>query len=192
MFLATSEMAVAISVCSVLDRPLSAASSRPFWRAVTMSVSWSIGTWVSPGIASTPSDHHTGERQALLEIEGGVHAIEGQPELDHGEGDVGLDPNHHRPRAPELRRLGDPADRAAPERVDDVERGHVDDHGAAPETSDALGELVSKLDERAVRQRLLQRGDEDVPLLHDRDRHASLSTTPARSGRPRPRARCGS
>src|SRR3990172_3794373 len=157
MFLATSEMAVAISVCSVLDRPLSAASSRPFWRAVTMSVSWSIGTWVSPDIASTPPH-----------------------------------PPPPRPRAPELRRVGDPADRAARERVDDVECGHVDDHGAAPETSDALGELVSKLDERAVRQRLLQRGDEDVPLLHDRDRHASLSTTPARSGRPRPRARCGS
>src|SRR5690242_17501009 len=102
MLRATSEMAVATSVWSVIPRPRAAASSRPFCRAVTMSASPSIGTRSSPGIDGPPV-RRLEQGEPLLEVEGGRHAVEREPELDHREGDLGLDPDHHRARAAELR-----------------------------------------------------------------------------------------
>src|SRR3990172_9037813 len=175
MLRATSEIAVATSVCSVTESPLAAASSRPFWRAVTMSPSCSIGTLVSPGIAPAPRGASIHEREALLEIQGRRHALERQPQLHHGEGDVGLDPHHHRTRAPQPGRLRDAADGAGGERIEDVEGRHVDDHRAGPDAPHPLGQLVPELDESPVVQRLLHGGDEDVALLHDGNGHRTTS-----------------
>src|SRR5512143_352731 len=116
MFRATSEMAVAMSVCSVFERPLAAASSRPFWRAVTMSPSCSMGTSVSPkpspAIARAPLELLVHERHAQLEVERGRYALQRQAELDHREGHVGLDPDHDRLRAAQPRSVGDAPDGA--------------------------------------------------------------------------------
>src|SRR5260221_74760 len=38
------------------------------------------------------------EGEAFFEVERGGDPLEGQPELDHGEGDLGLDPDDHRLR----------------------------------------------------------------------------------------------
>src|SRR5512144_875730 len=102
MLRAGSEIAVATSVCSVRDSPRAAASSRPFWRAVTMSASPSIGTWVSTPIAAPPRRLAAREREPLLEVERRRDAVEREAELHHRERDLGLDPHHHRPRAAQL------------------------------------------------------------------------------------------
>src|SRR6266702_1035803 len=121
MLRATSEMAVATSVCSVIERPLAAASSRPFWRAVTMSPSCSMATLVSPAMAPVPRGAFIHQQETLLQVERRRDPVELQPELHHGEGDLGLDPHHHGTGAPKLGRVGDAADGAGRERVEDVE-----------------------------------------------------------------------
>src|SRR3990172_4124052 len=181
MFLATSEIAVAMRVCSVVDSPLAAASSRPFWRAVTMSPSCSMGTDVSWAMAAAPWQPLTHEGEALLEVERGRHALQRQAELDHGEGDVGLDAHHDRLRAAQPRRVGDAPDGAGGERVQDVERRHVDDDCPGPGASYRLRQVVPQLDERVVAERRLHGGDEDLALPQDRDGHVRLHHAPARA-----------
>ena len=115
------------------------------------------------------------EQETLLQVERRRDPVELQPELHHGEGDVGLDPHHHRAGAPQLGRVGDAADGAGREGIEDVEGRHVDDHRAGPEAPHPVGQLVPELDERAIGQRLLHGGDEDVALLHDGHGHCSAS-----------------
>src|ERR671914_2248711 len=117
MLRATSEMAVAMSVRSVLENPAAAASRRPSWRAVTMSSSVMIGTRISFVTVAGLLDELVQEGQSLLEIERGVHALEVEPELDHRESDLGLDADHDRLRAAQVGRVGDAAQRAGSERV---------------------------------------------------------------------------
>src|SRR5215217_2492553 len=84
MLRATSEIAVASSVWSVLVRSTFAASSRARWRAVTTSLSDSIV------IRSSGSGATVGrpllrleQREPLLEVERGLHVLEVHPELRH-------------------------------------------------------------------------------------------------------------
>src|SRR3954452_24198764 len=97
MLRATSEIAVASSVWSVLESSRSAASSRARWRAVTTSASDSIAIRLSASAGTV-----TGllpvleQREALLEVECREHVLEAHAELDHREGDLGLDPHDHR------------------------------------------------------------------------------------------------
>src|SRR3954453_8455162 len=97
MLRATSEIAVASSVWSVLESSTCAASSRARWRAVTTAASDSIGIRLSAS-ATTVGGLLLGleQREALLEIEGRLHVLEAHPELDHREGDLGLDAHDDR------------------------------------------------------------------------------------------------
>src|SRR3954451_18807813 len=131
MLRATSEIAVASSVWSVLESSRSAASSRARWRAVTTSASDSIAIRLSAS-AATVGQLPPGlqQREALLEIERGLHVLEAHPELDHRERDLRLDADDHRLGPAQARHLRDPAQRARDERVHHVERRDVDDDPA--------------------------------------------------------------
>src|SRR5439155_16133597 len=147
MLRAISEIAAAITVWSPLEKPASAARSRPRCRAVTTSVSAVIGIRRSSATvdASRPAlDAElrllVEEQQAFLEIQRGGHALEREAELDHGEGDLGLNPDDHRLRAAQPRHVRDVPQRAHRKRVHHVERRDVDDHAPGPEAPDARSE----------------------------------------------------
>src|ERR1700704_3546016 len=110
MFRASSEIAVAMSAESVEPNPSAFASSRPFWRATTMSISELIRTCIScvidsafdvtaSGRSALPGDSEIEELEPFLEVQRGGHAFERQAELCHGEHDVWLDADDHRLRA---------------------------------------------------------------------------------------------
>src|SRR4030095_1107890 len=89
MLRASSEMAVATTARSVVANPQCDASSRPFWRAATMSASQSMGTRTS----SAMSAHLLAGalplavkvRKAFFQVQRGRDALEREPELDHPE-----------------------------------------------------------------------------------------------------------
>src|SRR5438132_12592580 len=92
MLRAISEMAAAMTVWSPLENPASAASSRPFCRALTTSTSDVIGT-SSSSATGYPAPHALEPLLALpiqigeplLEVERCGHALECQAELHHRE-----------------------------------------------------------------------------------------------------------
>src|SRR3954471_8585344 len=123
MLRAISEIAVASSVWSVLGMSSPLASERARWRAVTTSAS----DWIA--IRSTSSSAKVTrlqEREPLLEVERGLHVLEAHPELDHGEGHLGLDADDHGLGAAQPGHHRDPAQRARDERVHHVQRRDVD------------------------------------------------------------------
>src|ERR671919_380433 len=188
MFRATSEIAVAISVCSVLENPPAAASSRPFCRAVTISASPVMGTRTSAATPPVSSVAVTQEVEPFLEVQRGRHALQRQAELDHGERHLRLDAHHDRLGAPQLRGIGDATDRARREGIEDVEGRHVDDDAARAEEADPHGDLVTELHEILIRQRGLDGRDQDIALLEDRYRHP-LSSARQAGGRHPPASR---
>src|SRR6185437_9144925 len=108
MLRATSDMAVTISVRSMLEKPSSADSSRPFSRASTTSASELTWTRTSSVTVGGLLELRVEERESLLEVQGGVYVFEAHPELDHREGHLGLNPNYHRLCAAQPRHVGDP------------------------------------------------------------------------------------
>jgi hypothetical protein len=76
MLRAISEIASAIIVWSVLENPVIAASSRPRWRAVTMSPSRSIGTLISSDTVTTPLRDSADLHEPFLQVEGRCDALE--------------------------------------------------------------------------------------------------------------------
>src|SRR3954447_8107970 len=131
MLRATSEIAVASRVWSVLVRSSPAASSRARWRAVTTSLSDSIAIR-SSGSGGTVARPLLGlqQRETLLEVQRRLDVLEVHAELHHREGDLGLDADDHRLSPPQAGHHRDPAQRAGHEGVHDVERGDVDDDAA--------------------------------------------------------------
>src|SRR5688500_7341241 len=116
MLRAISEMAVATTASSPLVSPICPASARLSRRAATMSWSWTIGIRISAATGpALPALCELG--QAILEVERGGHLVEGQAELDHREGDVGLDADDHRVGAAQGGDLGDAEQGARRERV---------------------------------------------------------------------------
>jgi hypothetical protein len=107
--------------------------------------------------------------QALLEVQRGEHRAGVHPELHHGEGDVGLDADDHRHRPPQPGHLRDVAQRPGPERVQDVERGHVDDHAAGPVGPDPVDQVLLEAHQLRVVQRGVHRGDQVRTLPQDRE-----------------------
>src|SRR4051812_25541663 len=94
MLRATSEIAVASSVWSVLVSSRLPAICRARWRAVTTSASDSIGMidWRSSAtVAALPGPLQ--QREPLLEVERGRHVLEAHAELHHRERHLGLDPD---------------------------------------------------------------------------------------------------
>src|SRR5262245_21682391 len=127
MLRASSEMAVATTARSVVENPQCDASSRPFWRAATMSASQSIGTRTS----STMSAHLVARSlalavkvgEALFQVQRGRDTLEREPELDHRERHLRLNPYDDGLSPAEPDHVGDVAEGARRERVDDVEGG---------------------------------------------------------------------
>src|SRR6267143_1356798 len=174
MLRAISEMAAAITVWSPLENPASAAKSRPRCRAVTTSTSAATGiSRSSPTVDASRSALDTElrlvveEQQAFLEIQRGGHALEREAELDHGERNLGLNPDDHGFRAAQPRHVGDIPERTYGERIHHVERRDVDDHAPGAEAPDALDQRLSQLGEIGVRARRLDGGDQVMALLQD-------------------------
>src|ERR1700755_902170 len=119
MLRATSEIAVASSVWSVLGISSPTANARARWRAVTTSASDSIE--IRSGASANVAGLLAGlqQRQALLEVERRLHVLEAHPQLDHGERHLGLDADDHGRRAAQAGHLRDAAQRARDERVHD-------------------------------------------------------------------------
>src|SRR5215213_5016739 len=132
MFRATSEIAVASSVWSVELSSRSAASSRARWRAVTTSASDSIAMRSSASTVERLLQLGLQQGQTLLEVERGLDVLELHPELDHREGDFGLDADDHRLGSAQAGHVRDPAQGAGDERGQDVERRDVDDDPPRP------------------------------------------------------------
>src|SRR5438445_245463 len=126
MLRAISEMAVATTVRSLPENPASAASSRPRWRAVRMSCSEPIGKRFSSSIGD-PEASRVQDRQAFLQVQSRVDAVEPKAELHHREGDLRTQTHYHRVGPAELAHVGDVQKRSDRERVDDVGGGHIDD-----------------------------------------------------------------
>src|SRR5262245_38174746 len=103
MLRATSEIAVASSVWSVLVSSSFEAIARASCRAVTTSASDSIGitdSWSSATVAGLlPGPRQ--QREPLLEVERGEHVLEAHAQLHHRERDLRLDPDDHRLRTPQ-------------------------------------------------------------------------------------------
>src|SRR2546425_9659487 len=147
MLRAISEMAAAMTVCSPLEKPATAANARPCCRASTTSTSAAIGRRSSSPTAARllgfgfegaffgPASQ---EGQTFLEVEHRRNAFERQTELDHREGNVGLDADDHRFGAAQPRHVRDVAQRADGEGIHDIEGRHVDDHTAGAIFPDAL------------------------------------------------------
>src|SRR5919205_4527645 len=102
MLRAISEIAVASSVWSVLGISSPTASARARWRAVTTSASDSMairsacsGANVAGLLAGLQ------QREALLEVQRGLHVLEAHPELHHGERHLRLDPDDDGLRPPQ-------------------------------------------------------------------------------------------
>src|SRR5436309_3412983 len=190
MLRAISEMANATIVCSVLEKPMSAASSRPFCRAVTMSASPWMGTCSSPGTIVIRGACAVQQRHAFFEIERGFHALQPKPELDHGEGDLGLNADDNGRGASQPGRVRNAPQRARREGIEHVEGRDIDDDTPAAKATDLLGERIPQLNQFAVGQRRLDRRDEDVALLEDGYRHRVTSSQSVKSRR-RWRARPG-
>src|SRR3954470_21530055 len=169
MLRATSEIAVASSVWSVEESSSSLASSRARWRAVTTSASDSIGIRLSASTGERLLELRLEQRQPLLEVQGRLDVLELHPELDHREGHLGLDADDHRLGPAQARHVGDPAQGARDERVHDVERRDVDDDPARAMARDLAHDVLAQLEDVGVRQRGLDRGDQDLALLEDGD-----------------------
>ena len=94
-----------------------------------------------------------------------------RPSWTIAKADVGLDADDHGLSAAQPHHLGDRPQRPRRERVEHVEHGDVDDHALRAEPPDAIRELVAQLEQVGVGQRRLDRGDQAVTLLENRDGH---------------------
>src|SRR5438034_11596418 len=136
MFRASSEIAVATTARSVEGKPHWDAKPRPFWRAETMSASESIATRTSsamsanlmPGALPLPIE----VCETLFEVQRRRDPLEREPELEHREGDLRVDPdNDSLGRVPSNHVRNDTQEQRQ-ERVDMVERRTVHDAAARP------------------------------------------------------------
>src|SRR5437667_2952250 len=154
MLRAISEMAAAITVCSPLVNPATAAKARPCCLASTTSTSAPIDSRSSSptgarllgfGVERPFFGAAIEEGETYFEVQHGRDAFQRQAELHHREGDVGLNAHDDRLGAAQAGHVRDIAQRAHGERIHDVERGDVDDHAAAPRPSDLGDQRFTKM-----------------------------------------------
>src|SRR5215208_6412062 len=176
MLRATSEIAVASSVWSVLVSSRPTASSRARWRAVTTSASDSIAMRSSAASGGTVARSLLALEQgeALLQVQRRLDVLEVHAQLDHGEGDLGLDADDHGLGAAQAGHHRDAAQRSRDERVHYVERRDVDDDPARAVAGDLAHHVVAQLQDIGVRERRLDRRDQERALLEDGYGHAPL------------------
>src|SRR6266705_532868 len=145
MLRAISEIAAAMTVCSPLENPATAANARPCCLASTTSTSAAIGRRSSSPTATRLLGFVVEcaffgaaieEGEALFEVQHGRDALQRQAELHHGKRHVGLNPDDDRLGAAQAGHVRDVAQRAHGERVHDVERRDVHDDAAAARPPD--------------------------------------------------------
>src|SRR5438045_8807448 len=106
MLRASSDMAVAISVASPLEKPSSVARARPLCRAATISWSELMPTRISPALTVSLSvyvlEFLNQVCQTFLQIQCRRHVFQAQPQLHHRKGYFRLNPHNHPFRSPPL------------------------------------------------------------------------------------------
>src|SRR5689334_7622736 len=126
MLRAISEIAAAMTVCSPLENPATAASARPCCRASTTSTSAAIGRRSSSptaarlfgfGLHDALFGAPVEEGETFFEVQHRRHALQRQSELHHGERDVGLDADDDRLGTAQARHVRYVAQRPHRERV---------------------------------------------------------------------------
>src|SRR5207253_9312685 len=131
MFRASSEMAVATTARSVDGNPHCDASSRPFWRAATTSVSQSMETRTSSAMSANflivVPPLAVEIREALFEVQRGRDAFQGEAQLDHREGHLRLDADDDGLGAAQPDHVRHVPLRPGRERAEQVPRGAVHD-----------------------------------------------------------------
>src|SRR5215469_18110962 len=201
MFRASSEIAVAIRVSSLEEKPSVAASTRPFCRAETMSVSSLIRTTISSSTRSRERSNEcsaeaaaakglrsasTGARflggtrfllteksNAFFQVKRCRHSFQFQTKLHHGERNIGLDSDDDRLRAAQSNHECNVTERARGEGIHHVQGGDVDNDAAGAQAADLLDEGVTQLHEIRIGERRLNRRDEIRTLFENRDFHNS-------------------
>src|SRR5256885_10696450 len=102
MLRGSSDMAVAISVASPLEKPSSVARARPLCRAATISWSELMPTRISPALTVSLSvyvlEFLNQVCQTFLQIQCRRHVFQGQPQLHHGKGYFRLNPHRSEER----------------------------------------------------------------------------------------------
>src|SRR5437667_4498363 len=177
MFRASSEIAVATTARSVEGKPHCDANPRPFWRAETMSASESIATRTSSAMSANlipgtlPLSLPIKVCETLFEVERRRDPLQREPQLDHREGDLRLDPHDDGLRSTQPDHVRDVTQRPGRERIDDVERRDVHDDATGPDHTHALDQRVAQLLQVLVRERGLDRRDQIRALLEDRNLH---------------------
>src|SRR5690349_21633627 len=151
MLRAISEIAVAMRVRSLPEKPMCWASSRPFCRASTMSLSRAMTTFAISAVTGRLVVRAQAQAgAAFIEVERRGNAVKREAELDHGEGDVGLDADDYGVGTAQPSGLRDAAKRARRKGVHDVERADIDHNAPRSETADPLGQFVPELDQVLV------------------------------------------
>src|SRR3989441_1652334 len=183
MLRAISEMAAAMTVCSPLEKPATAANARPCCRASTTSTSAAIGRRSSSptaarlfrfGFERAFLGAATEERESLFEVQHGGDALQRQTQLHHRERDVGLDAHDHCFGAPQPRHVRDVAQRTHRERVHDVERGDIDDDAATARAPDLGDQRFAKMGKIRISEGRLDGRNEILPLPQNRYFHCVL------------------
>ena len=185
MLRATSEIAVASSVWSVL---VSSSSRRH--RARPLAGGDDVGVGLDRDHATRahppPSPASFRGRWSSASPSSRSSAVSTSsklmPELHHRERHLGLDADDHGLGAAQAGHARDPLQRPRDERVHDVERGDVDDDPARPVARDLRHHVVAQLQDVGVGQRRLDRGDQERPLLEDRDGHVLHAATASSAG----------
>src|SRR5271155_1344943 len=132
MLRASSEMAVAMSVASPGEKPSSIARARPFWRAVTISWSELMATWISPALTVALSvcvlEFLSQIRQTFLQVQRRRNAFQCQPQLNHRKSHFGLNSYDNRFRAAQPNHMSYLAQRPRGKRVHYIHGGNIDDN----------------------------------------------------------------
>src|SRR6266540_3130944 len=183
MLRAISEIAAAMTVCSPLVNPATAAKARPCCLASTTSTSAAITRRSSSptaarllgfGVERPFFGATIEEGETFFEVQHGRDAFQGQAELHHGERDVGLDAHDHGFGAPQPGHVRDVAQRAHGERVHHVERRDVDDDAAAARPPHLGDQRFTKMRKIGVGEGRLNGSDEKLPLPQNRYFHSAL------------------
>src|SRR5438874_11877366 len=186
MLRAISEMAAAMTVCSPLENPATAANARPCCLASTTSTSAAIGSRSSSPTVARSSGFGLEvalfgatieEGEALFEVQYRGDALQRQPELHHRERYVGLNPHDNRLGAAQAGHVRDVAQRPHRERVHHIQRGDVDDDAATARPPDLGDQRFAKMGKIGVCEGGLNRGNEVLPLPQNRYFHGGLRLT---------------
>src|SRR6185312_14402428 len=169
---AISLAAVMILVWSTRLKPALTACARTIWRTRTTSsperrsMLSDFSTFMQPAAII---DNAPDEGEALVDIECGAHAAELEPELDQGDGHRRPHADDHGRRIEHAAHGGDVVEHAADEGIDDLQGRDVDHDAAGARRDDAVGEILLQLHRQAVVHVDLDRDQQAIADLEDRD-----------------------